>query len=368
MGNLQAVNNHRAEPHGSMISLKGMDSAETQAWAAHIGVPPYRGRQIRRWIFSKLARSFHEMTDLPKELRSALQKTVKLQHLEIVNILKSSDGTRKYIFRLNDGHEIESVLIPERDHFTLCISSQVGCSMGCKFCLTGSGGLVRNLKAAEIIDQVIQVKSEMPNRTRLTNIVLMGMGEPLANYDNVLKALRNIISPDGMNFSHRKVTLSTCGLVPQIGRLGREISVNLAISLNAPNDAIRSFLMPINRRYPLSSLLQTCRKFPLPNRRMITFEYILIKGINDRAEDARSLVTLLKGIRAKVNLIPFNPHIKSDFEPSPPRVVARFQEILLENHLTAIIRKSKGPDIMAACGQLGEGIALARKHPLGGNY
>ena len=344
-----------------LTDLKGLDRAETEAWAASIGLPPYRGRQIRRWIFSKLAHSFHDMTDLPKELRFTLEKEVGIRHLEILDILNSSDGTRKYIFKLHDGHLIESVLIPERDHFTLCISSQAGCAMGCKFCLTGSRGLLRNLEAAEIVDQVIQVKSDMAEDIPLTNIVFMGMGEPLANYDNVLRALHNIISPDGMNFSHRKVTLSTCGLVPQMRKLGHEINVNLAISLNAANDTTRSFLMPINNKYPLGTLLQACKEFPLPNRRRITFEYILIKDQNDSEHDAKRLAGLLKGIKAKVNLIPFNPHDQCEFEPSPMQRVKRFQEILLENHLTTIVRKSKGPDIMAACGQLGSSISLPKK-------
>jgi len=333
--------------------LKGLSSAEIERWAVNQGLPAYRGRQIRHWIFRRLAQSFGDMTDLPKKLRSTLEQTVDLQCLEITDILVSRDGTEKYIFKLKDGHLIESVLIPERDHLTLCISSQAGCAMGCKFCLTGSRGLIRNLEASEIVDQVIQVRSRVSNPNRLTNIVLMGMGEPLANYSNVLKALQNLISPDGMNFSHRKVTLSTSGLVPQMRKLGQDITVNLAVSLNAANDKTRSFLMPINKRYPLSELMDACRDFPLPSRRMITFEYIMMDGINDSEEDAENLVKLLQGIRAKVNLIPFNKHENSQFQPSSAERISRFQKLLIEKHITAIIRKSKGPDIMAACGQLG---------------
>ena len=341
--------------------LKGLSMAETEAWAAELGIPPYRARQIRRWIFSKLVQTFQEMTDLPKDLRAILDHKVRLQNIEIAETLTSQDGTKKYIFRLKDGYLIESVLIPERDHLTLCISSQVGCAMGCRFCLTGSQGLYRNLEPGEIVDQVIQVKSDISSDSPLTNIVLMGMGEPLANYESVVRALNNIMAPDGMNFSHRKVTLSTCGLVPQIRRLGGEIDVNLAISLNAADDETRSYLMPINRKFPLSSLIHACRQYPLKNRRMITFEYVLVKEINDSEADARRLVALLRGIRAKVNLIPFNAHEHSGLEPSPMEAVLRFQDVLLKNHLTAIIRKSKGPDIMAACGQLGGSISLPKK-------
>ena len=343
-----------------IFDLKGLDNAETEAWAASLGIPAYRGRQIRRWIFSKLAQSFEQMTDLPKDLRSVLAQKATLRNMEIVDVLSSRDGTRKYIFRLRDGYLIESVLIPERDHHTLCVSSQAGCAMGCRFCLTGTRGLHRNLEAGEIVEQVIQVKSHISGDVRLTNIVLMGMGEPLANYSNVIRALHNIIGPDGMNFSHRKVTLSTCGLVPQIRMLGRDTNVNLAISLNAADDKTRSWLMPISQKYPLSDLIRACKEFPLQNRRMITFEYVLIRGINDNERDAKRLVHLLKGIRAKVNLIPFNPHHKSELEPPLAENVSRFQDILLSHHLTAIIRKSKGPDIMAACGQLGDTISLPK--------
>jgi 23S rRNA (adenine2503-C2)-methyltransferase len=211
---------------------------------------------------------------------------------------------------------------------------------------------MRNLTASEIVDQVIQVKRSMTEPERLTNIVVMGMGEPLANYDAVIRALNNIISEEGMTFSHRRVTLSTCGLVPQMRKFGRDITVNLAVSLNAADDDTRAFLMPVNRKYPLNRLISACREFPLPNRRMITFEYILISGINDRDEDAAQLVKLLSGLRAKVNLIPLNPHPGLEMGPSSPDRILKFQDILVRNHYTAIVRKSKGQDISAACGQL----------------
>jgi 23S rRNA (adenine2503-C2)-methyltransferase len=224
--------------------------------------------------------------------------------------------------------------------------------MGCRFCLTAKQGLKRNLTAAEIVDQVIHVKRSMIEPDRLTNIVFMGMGEPLANYNAVVRALGNLISEEGMNFSHRTVTLSTCGLVPQIKRLGRQVRVNLAVSLNASDDETRSFLMPVNRKYSLKTLVEALKEFPILNRRMITFEYVLVGGINDRDEDAHRVATLLKGTRAKVNLIALNPHPDVDLSPPSPERALRFQEILIGHHLTAILRKSKGQDISAACGQL----------------
>ncbi len=332
--------------------LIGLDAHEIEEWAVGLGIDAYRGRQIQHWLFKRLASSFEEMTDLSKSLRTLLKEKANISTLEKIKSLVSEDGTEKYLFRLSDGYYIESVLIPERDHFTLCVSSQAGCAMGCRFCLTAKQGLKRDLTPSEIIDQVIQARKSMDDPDRMTNIVLMGMGEPLANYDAVVKAIGILISGDGMNFSHRKVTLSTCGLVPQIKKMGQDITVNLAISLNAGDDKTRNFLMPINKKYPLNSLISACRDFPLPNRRMITFEYILIEGINDRDEDALNLCSLLSGLRAKINLIPLNPYPESQMAPPPMERILQFQEILIKNHFTAIIRKSKGRDILAACGQL----------------
>ncbi len=329
-----------------------MSLAETEAWIERQGLPAYRAKQLRQWLFKGLVGRFQEMSNLTKGLRLLLEEKAELTSLEVVETQVSKDGTIKYLFALRDGLTIETVLIPERGHFTLCVSSQAGCAMGCRFCLTGKQGLKRNLTASEIVDQVIQVKRSMDYADRLTNIVVMGMGEPLANYDAVLRALNNIISEQGMNFSHRRVTLSTCGLVPQMREFGKDITVNLAVSLNAADDTTRSFLMPVNRKYPLKSLIAACKAFPLPNRRMITFEYILIEGINDRAEDAMRLAKLLSGLRAKINLIPLNPHSRLDMSPPPMERILKFQETLVDRHFTAIIRKSKGQDISAACGQL----------------
>jgi 23S rRNA (adenine2503-C2)-methyltransferase len=336
--------------------LKGMSLAETEAWVKEEGLPVYRARQVRHWVFNARVRSFEEMTNLPKTLRAQVAGKARINHLEEIKSEVSRDGTTKYLFKLEDGHTIETVLIPERGHFTLCVSSQAGCAMNCLFCLTGKQGLKRNLMAAEIVDQVVQVKRSMKDPDRLTNIVLMGMGEPLANYDAVVKALDNLIAEDGMNFSHRTVTLSTCGLVPQIQKLGKDTKVNLAVSLNAADDETRNYLMPVNRTYPLAKLVSALKAFPLPNRRMITFEYILIRGMNDRDEDAIKLVSLLKGLRAKINLIPLNPHPGLQLEAPSLERILRFQEVLVQNHFTAIIRKSKGQDISAACGQLSGGM------------
>ncbi|MBN2059365.1 MAG: 23S rRNA (adenine(2503)-C(2))-methyltransferase RlmN [Deltaproteobacteria bacterium] len=336
----------------SKADLKGMSTPETEEWIRSLGMEPYRARQIRQWIFNRLACSFDGMTNLSTSLREMLKEEALLNRLETVRTQLSEDGTKKFLFRLHDNEHIESVLIPERDHYTICISSQAGCAMGCRFCLTGRQGFKRNLLSSEIIDQVITVKRSMDNPERLTNIVFMGMGEPLANYHNVLAAIQNIIAEDAMNFSHRKVTLSTCGLVPQIRKLGNDTTVNLAVSLNAGDDETRNFLMPINRQHNLKSLISACRDFPLPNRRMITFEYILIDNINDRPEDAIKLVDLLSGIRSKINLIPFNASPDLDMASPSMEKIMEFQDILIKNHFTAIIRKSKGRDISAACGQL----------------
>jgi len=332
--------------------LKGMSLAETEAWAEEQGLPAYRAKQLRQWLFKGLATSFKEMTNISKDLRAQLEEKARIDHLSLVKTQVSKDRTTKFLFKLEDGHFIETVLIPEREHFTLCLSSQAGCAMGCRFCLTARQGVKRNLTAAEMVDQVIHVKRSMSDPDRLTNIVFMGMGEPLANYEAVVRALGNLISEEGMNFSHRTVTLSTCGLVPQIRRLGKEVRVNLAVSLNASDDETRTFLMPVNRKYPLKSLVGALKEFPLLNKRMITIEYVLVGGVNDRDEDARRVAALLKGLRAKINLIPLNPHPEVDLAPPSAERVLRFQKILIEHRFTAMIRKSKGQDISAACGQL----------------
>jgi len=292
------------------------------------------------------------MTDLSKDLRELLSESLDITRLDTEQVQISEDGSRKYLFRLRDGQYVESVLIPEPGHWTLCISTQVGCAMGCKFCLTGRSGLVRNLEPSEIINQVCAVRDDIQGGTPLTNIVLMGMGEPLANYKNVVQAIETIAGNNGLQFSSRRVTLSTAGLVPRIDDLGRDVTVNLAVSLNAADNDTRSRLMPINQTYPIEMVLSACARFPLPSRRTIMFEYVLIDGINDTPAHAERLAKLLRPLRAKINLIPFNPYEGTEFRRPEEGAILAFQEILLSRHYTAIIRRSKGGDICAACGQL----------------
>jgi len=334
------------------VDLKDLDLNETKAYVEKIGLEAYRAEQIRQWIFGHKATSFEGMTNISKELRSSLNSSCIISQLKITKTDISLDGTKKVLFELGDGNRIESVLIPEKNHFTACISSQVGCAMGCKFCLTARQGFIRNLKSSEIINQVIQIRELLDQPESLTNIVFMGMGEPLANFEAVKKAVNNIISPDALNFSRRWVTLSTCGLVPEIERLGKDFPINLAVSLNAGDDKTRNILMPINKKYPLTRLIETLKRFPLHKGRRITFEYILIRDINDRLSDATNLARLLKNIRAKINLIPFNRYNGSPFEEPDEKRILAFQDELIRKNYTVTIRKSKGADISAACGQL----------------
>ncbi|MBW2252795.1 MAG: 23S rRNA (adenine(2503)-C(2))-methyltransferase RlmN [Deltaproteobacteria bacterium] len=318
--------------------IKELSTEKLASWLEDNEIEPYRSAQILKWIYLKQVDSFDMMTDLSKEVRKLLSLTFSIKRLEKVTVKKSQDGSKKYLFRLKDGNHIESVLIPEKDHYTLCISSQVGCAQGCSFCLTAKDGFTRNLTKDEIVSQVRDVKKDHADPKPVTNIVFMGMGEPLANYKNVVDAVNTI--------------LETAGLVQKLSSLGRETTVNLAVSLNATENETRSILMPINKKYPIEKLLDACRRYHLKPRRRITFEYILLKGINDSTNDANRLVKLLRSIRAKINLIPFNEYEGSIFRRPEESVVNRFLEILHKNGYTAIIRHSKGQDICAACGQL----------------
>lgn len=331
-------------------NLKTLSASGFAAYIAEAGLPQYRSKQLLHWIYEKHAASVQDITELSKELRNRLSEKAYIGNLSIIDRLTSKDGTEKFLFGLEDGESIESVLIPDEDRLTLCISSQVGCAMGCKFCLTGRLGLKRNLAPHEIADQIISVGRSIKPSV-ITNIVLMGMGEPLANFDNVCEALRRIV--DLMKISPRRITLSTSGIAPKILELPKNAPmVNLAVSLNATTDAVRDYIMPVNKNYPLKNLLDACRRFPLPQRRRITFEYVLLKGVNDSPEDSRRVAKLLKGIPSKVNLIPFNPFEGCEFEKPSDKDLLRFQEILAAAKLTALIRESKGQDILAACGQL----------------
>jgi len=336
-------------PGQNLIDIKNLTGEELTAFLSGLGKERFRARQIIRWIYGRGVTSFAGMTDLSKALREELESRAFISDWKPEVTEVSSDGTRKHLFRLEDGQTVETVRIPmEGERSTLCISTQVGCAMQCAFCLTGTFGLVRNLSPAEIVNQVCAAAKEGP----VNNIVMMGMGEPLHNLDNVVKALQILYDDDGFGFGSRKVTLSTSGLVPEILELGRRIRVNLAVSLNATTDAVRNELMPVNRRYPLQELMAACREFPLAPRQRITFEYILIRDVNDTPADAKRLVRLMHGIKAKVNLIPYNEHEGSAFRAPRPESIEAFQTYLLSRDIVAIRRASKGQDISAACGQL----------------
>ena len=338
----------------SAVDLKELTLAELEDLVAGWGQPRFRARQILKWVY-KGVRDFGEMTDISRAFREELQSRVRLSFLTPTAQQVAGDGTQKFRWRLEDGTSIESVLIPEIDHSTLCLSSQVGCALGCRFCLTARQGLTRNLTAAEMVNQVLAVRPYVSAAKPLTNLVFMGMGEALANFATLVRAVRLIQAPWGLNFSTRRVTVSTAGLAPFIPRLGAEVQVNLTVSLNAVDDATRSHIMPVNRRYPLKEVLAACRNFPLPRHRRITFAYVLLAGVNDEPAMARELTRLLAGFRAKVNLIPFNPHPELPFAAPDPARVLEFQEIVRQAHYPVFIRESRGQDIAAACGQLAGG-------------
>lgn len=321
-------------------------------WLAERRQPAFRVNQILDGIYRRAVTDFAAMTDLPHKLRADLASAFAFPRLEPTLVARSVDDTRKLLFHLDDGNAIESVIIPDPPRLTLCISSQAGCAMDCAFCATARLGLRRNLTATEIVAQVQAAVAVLEGDERLTNIVFMGMGEPLANYDNVVEAI-DILSADwGFGLSGRRITVSTVGLVPRMLRLVRETPASIAVSLTATTDELRDRLMPINQRYPLAELIGMCRSLPLPQRRRITFEYVMLDGINDSLDDARRLVKLLAGVRAKVNLIPFNPFPGSDFRPSPDEVIEVFKRRLLDSDLAVSVRRSRGRDIQAACGQL----------------
>ncbi len=333
--------------------IKNLSVEELDDRLAEMGLEKYRLAQILGWLYNKGVTGWDAMTNLRKSLRADLAEHFSIGILEPATVQVSEDSTRKYLFELEDGLKIESVLIPDGKRKTLCISSQVGCAMGCRFCYTGELGFTRNLDVWEIIEQVLAVRRERPASEAPTNIVFMGMGEPLLNYDNVIRAVRLLVLDEGLNFSSRHITISTVGIPDLIDRLARQATpLNLAVSLNAPDDDLRSAIMPVNRRYPLDKVFAALDKFPLPSRRRITFEYIMLKDLNDDELTARRLANRVKRIPCKVNLIPFNSFPGCDFKPSPPEVIERFQALLRSKHISAFIRESRGADIMAACGQL----------------
>ena len=335
------------------IDLKNLNPSELERFITSFGKERYRSVQILRWLYQKGVHSIEEMTNLSKNFREELSQVSYISTLHPIRVEQAKDGTKKFLFQLEDGNRIESVLIADKARLTLCVSTQVGCALGCRFCLTGKKGWKRDLTACEILNQILAVREGLEDKTFITNIVLMGMGEPLANYKNTLKAIELMRHSDAFKFSSRRITLSTAGLLPELERLSREkIPFRLAISLNAADEETRSHLMPINRRYPLKRILEVCRNFPLQPRSRITFEYVLIDGINDSPQDAKRLLKILQGIPSKVNLIPLNEAPGILFKRPSEERIRHFQEILMGGGLTAIIRASKGVEISAACGQL----------------
>ena len=353
-------------------NLVGLGRAELAAEMAAAGAEPFRARQLWHWIYHRGVGDFAEMTSLAKGFRQELTECYELRRPAISTAQLSADGTRKWLLRFDDGQEVETVHIPESDRGTLCVSSQVGCTLTCTFCHTGTQRLVRNLDAAEIVAQVMVARDALgewpsPKDDRqLTNIVLMGMGEPLYNYDNVAAALKTVMDPEGLAISRRKITLSTSGVVPVIARCGRELGVNLAVSLHAVTDELRNTLVPLNKKYPLAELLDACRTYPgSSNARRITFEYVMLKGVNDSPAEAKELVRLLKGIPAKVNLIPFNPWPGAPYECSTEASIKAFSDIVFAAGYSAPVRTPRGRDISAACGQLKSLSVRARRTTLG---
>jgi 23S rRNA (adenine2503-C2)-methyltransferase len=352
-----------AAANAGAIELLGLTRAEIAARLIEAGeaekAAKMRANQLWHWIYYRGARDFSVMTTLAKDLRERLSQHFQVGRPGASKDLKSTDGTRKWLLKFADGEEAEAVHIPEEDRGALCVSSQVGCTLTCRFCHTGTMKLVRNLSPAEIVGQVMLARDcleEWPSPKdgrMLSNIVMMGMGEPLYNFDNVSKALKIVMDNEGISISKRRITLSTAGVVPMIERCGAELDVNLAISLHAVRDDIRDVLVPLNKKYPIAELLAACAKYPgLSNARRITFEYVMLKGINDTPADARELVRLLQGIPAKVNLIPFNPWPGAPYECSSNNTINQFSEIVFNAGYSSPVRTPRGRDIMAACGQL----------------
>jgi 23S rRNA (adenine2503-C2)-methyltransferase len=341
------------------INLLGASLEELRSVVQELGERSYRAGQIYGGIYRRSLRSWNDFTNLGKHFREKLADRFEISGLTPRQVFVSQDGTRRYVFEVGPGQRIESVFIPEERRDTICISTQVGCAVGCLFCATGKLRMRRNLRTGEIVGQILSLQADRGAATRRLNIVIMGMGEPLNNYENVLRAIRLMTDPEGMSISPRRVTLSTCGLIPGIQRLAQEpVIPNLAISLNATTDAVRNVLIPINKKWNIAALIQACRSFPLERRRRITFEYVLIDGINDSPEDARRLVTLLRGLNKKINLIPLNADPLIPLKTPSQERVLEFEKILVDHHITVNIRRPRGDDVSAACGML-----AGRDHP-----
>lgn len=341
------------------INLVGLSREELESTLTAAGFEKFRARQVWHWIYHRGVTDIGLMSTLAKPAREKLAEGFVVERPEPVKDLQSVDGTRKWLCRFHDGQEVEAVHIPEEDRGTLCVSSQVGCTLTCRFCHTGTQRLVRNLTADEIVGQVMLARDHLnewpspPDGRMLSNIVMMGMGEPLYNYENVAKALKIIMDGEGISISKRRITLSTSGVVPMMERCGAELGVNLAVSLHAVNDELRDRIVPINRKYPIKDLMNAVRNYPgLNNARRCTWEYVMLKGVNDSLADARELVRLLRGIPSKINLIPFNPWPGSPFERSDWDQIEKFSDYVNEAGYASPIRRPRGDDILAACGQL----------------
>ena len=334
------------------MNLKGLSLQELQDYLTTLGLPKYRGKQIYAQMYRRQVCAWEEMTDLPKELHRVFQeKGISLGCLSLISQVRADDGTTKYLFRLDDGETVESVYIPETHRHTVCLSTQVGCGMGCLFCATGQRGLIRNLNPGEIVDQPLRI-SRMTG-DRISNLVIMGQGEPFLNYQSLLKAIQIMNDPQGLGIGSRHITISTCGIVPGIKKLAAEpFQVNLAVSLHAADDHLRDYLMPINRKYPLGELIEACRFYLSHTNRRITFEYTLIDGVNDRHRDLENLIRLLSGMLCHVNLIPFNPIPNSMLSRSKEERISEFAAGLKQAHIETTIRKERGSELAAACGQL----------------
>jgi 23S rRNA (adenine2503-C2)-methyltransferase len=357
-----------AVPSDAPVNLVGLSREELSRLFADFGLPGFRARQVWHWIYHRGATTFDRMTTLAKPLRAELAVRCAIERPGVATEQLSSDGTRKWLLRPPGGGEVECVYIPEQDRGALCVSSQVGCALACTFCHTGTQPLVRNLSSADIVGQVLIARDaygEWPSPKdgrMISNIVMMGMGEPLLNFDNVSKALTIVMDNEGLSISRRRITLSTAGYVPMMRRCGEELGVNLAVSLHAVSDELRDALVPLNRKFPIADLLDACRDYPgSSNARRITFEYVMLKGINDSPADARALVRLLAGLPAKVNLIPFNPWPGAPYECSTRAAIAAFAAIVNRAGYSAPVRVPRGRDILAACGQLKSATERTRK-------
>jgi 23S rRNA (adenine2503-C2)-methyltransferase len=345
---------------GNQPSLVGLSRKELEAALASISLPAFRAKQVWHWLYHQGVSDFERMTNLSKEVRQKLAEHFSIARPKLHTSLLSTDKTRKWLLEFEDGNKVETVYIPDDDRGSVCISSQVGCTLSCTFCHTGTQKLVRNLTSREIVTQFMVVRDTMgewPTPTDgnrlVSNIVMMGMGEPLFNYENVARALKIVMDHEGISLSKRRITLSTSGVVPMMERCGKELAVNLAVSLHAVNDELRNEIVPINRKWPIAELMQACRNYPAAsNARRITFEYVMLKGVNDSLADARELVRLIRGIPAKVNLIPFNPWPGSPYECSTREQIKAFADIVNDAGYASPVRTPRGRDILAACGQL----------------